>query len=141
LGSQRRDNSASAKGRPNLVETQVDVPEPPGRARVRDIKVAGREGQADLDILLTGEVRVTEGLVTKSYAELIVEGPSLGAQLERAKQDMTRLGSPLRNLTIVRDPRDAQKFYVRVSLIAPATPSVRRSPGLIRWHFQGQDLE
>ena len=111
-----------------------------GPARVRDIKYSGREGQGDLDIMFGGDARVTEGLTTKSYAELIVDGPSLASQLERSKQDVTKFGSPLRSVTVTRDPRDPSRFYVRVALLAPATATIRRSPGMVRWHFQGDDL-
>jgi hypothetical protein len=34
----------------------------------------------------------------------------------------------------------ATRFYVRVALLAPATPTVKKSAGSIRWHFQGEDM-
>ena len=108
---------------------------------MQDVGFRGREGLGDLEIAFTDDrVRVTEGLTTRSYAELIIEGAELPPSFERNKADLTKHGSPLRHVTIVRDPRDTSRFYVRVALLAPATPSVRRSPGMVRWHFQGNDL-
>lgn len=112
-----------------------------GRTRVRQVGYRGRQGLGDFDIVLTNDrVRVAEGVRTKSYAELIVDGAELPPTLERHKADLTMHGSPLRHVTIQRDPRDPARFYVRVSLLAPATSSIRRSPGAVRWHFQGDDM-
>ena len=69
-----------------------------------------------------------------------MDGAELPPKLERKRADLTMHGSPLRNVTIVRDTRDPSRFYVRVALLAPATSSIRRSPGVVRWHFQGNDL-
>jgi hypothetical protein len=112
-----------------------------GPTRVRDVGYRGREGLGTLDIALTDDrVRVTEGVSTQTYAELIIDGAELPASLERNKADLTMHGSPLRHITIVRDPRDASRFFIRVALLAPATASIRRSPGVVRWHFQGNDM-
>jgi hypothetical protein len=138
-----RTAAAGSARAPLRVQQDVVVVEPPaasGPPRVRDIAFRGREGQGDVELALTGDARVTMGLVTKSYAELFVDGVELASGLERTKQDLTRFGSPLRNLTVVRDPRDPSRFYLRISLLAPATPSVRRAAGVLRWHFQGDDM-
>jgi len=113
---------------------------PAGPSSVRTIQFHGRDGQGDLDIVFNGEARVTEGVATASYAELIVDGVSLPAQLERSKQDVTTFGSTVRNVSIVRDPRDPGRFYVRIALLAPTVASVRRSAGSIRWHFRSEDM-
>jgi len=138
-----RTAAAAPVRAPLRVERDVVVIEPPVSSRpprVRDIAFRGGEGQGDVELALTGDARVTAGLVTKTYAELIVDGVELASGLERVKQDLTRFGSPLRNLTVVRDPRDPARFYLRVSLLAPATPSIRRAQGVLRWHFQGDDM-
>ena len=129
---------------PHLATTVVDPREsnddaPRGAWRVRAVDYRGSEGQGDVDITLSGDVRITEGMATKTYAELIVDGVELPGSLER-KLDVTKYGSPLRSLTIVRDPRIANRFYVRATLLAPATPSVRRGATGVRWHFQGLDM-
>jgi len=84
-------------------------------------------------------VSVREGVVTKTYAELIVDGVEIAGSLER-KTDVTSYGSPVRTVTVVRDPRIATRFYVRLALLAPATPSIKRTTTAIRWHLQGDDM-
>ena len=138
-----RSTTAPTRSTPPLATTVVDPDDagaaPRGVARVRDVAYRGREGQGDVDIALTGDVRVTPGVSTRTYAELIVDGVLLPGSLEK-KSDVTRFGSPVRTVTVVRDPRIANRFYVRVALLAPATPSVKRSATGVRWHFQGDDM-
>ena len=84
-------------------------------------------------------MRVTEGLVTQTHAELILVGVSLDARLDR-KLDVLKFGSPIRSITIYRDARVPTRVHVIVDLLAPSTPSIRRTAGGIQWHFQGNDM-
>jgi hypothetical protein len=107
--------------------------------KIGAITYRGSEGQGDVELAIAGNVSVREGVANKTYAELIVDGVELAGSLER-KTDVTSYGSPVRTVTVVRDPRIATRFYVRVSLLAPATPSVKRGANGVRWHFQGDDM-
>jgi hypothetical protein len=108
---------------------------------VRDIACRGRDDLGTLELSFTDDrVRVTEGVTTRTYAELIVDGAELAARLERTKADLTSYGTPMRHVTIVRDARDPSRFYVRVALLTAATSSIRRDHNVVRWHFQSNGL-
>jgi hypothetical protein len=104
-----------------------------------DLTYQGREGAGDIEIALSGDIRITEGVTTSSHAELIIDGADPAAHLER-NLDVTKYGSPLRTITVVRDPHVPTRIYVMVSLLAPSTPSIHRHAGGVRWHFQGNDM-
>ena len=118
--------AAAPTATPRLTTTVVDPRDtnddaPSSAWRVRAVDYRGSEGQGDVEIALTGDVRITEGVATKMYAELIVDGVELPGSFE-GKRDVIKYGSPLRTLTIVRDPRIAKRFYVRAALLAPGDP-------------------
>ena len=81
------------------------APSVPAAPRGNPISFKGSEGVGDISIAL-GNVRITEGLVTQTHAELILDGVAIDTVLDR-KLDVLKFGSPLRSITIYRDPRDA----------------------------------
>ena len=137
------DKAVVAKQRAEVKPVLVRAAEAPavvvgGAPRVRDISYRGRNGSGDLEIAVAPNVVVTEGRVTKTRAELYLDGVELGANLER-KLDVTNLGSPVRSVTTYRDPRIANRVVVVIELITASTPRVVRHAGGIRWLFQEND--
>jgi hypothetical protein len=100
---------------------------------------SGREGAGDLALPIGPDVRITEGAVTRSRAELILDGANLDA-LVGAPIDVTRFGSPVRSVSTYHDARVAGRIVIVVQFIAPATPSIRKTAGGVRWHFSGNDM-
>jgi hypothetical protein len=120
------------------VRTRVAVAEPEA-PRSRGMVFAGKEGVGDLDLPLGPGARIVEGAVTRTRAELIVEGGGAEA-LVGAPIDVTRFGSPVRSVSTFHDARAAGRVIIVVQFIAPATPSVRKTAGGVRWHFSGNDM-
>jgi type IV pilus assembly protein PilQ len=139
------DKAVVAKQRAEVKPAPVAVaetkPEPAvaGAPRVRDIVYRGRNGSGDLEIAVAPNVAVSEGRVTKTRAELYLDGVELGANLER-KLDVTNFGSPVRSVTTYRDPRIANRVVVVIEFITASTPRIVRHAGGIRWRFQENDL-
>jgi hypothetical protein len=99
----------------------------------------GEEGYAHLDIALAGDVKITMGAVTRSRAELILDGVDVAARLEGII-DVTRFGSPIRSVRTYRDPQSPKRVRVIVELIAPVTSRVQQTATGLRWKLQGTDM-
>ncbi len=78
-------------------------------------------------------------MVNATHCELIVDGVDPGARVEQSI-DVTKFGSPVRALRVYRDPRNPTRVYISLSLLAPVTPTVRRTPKGVQWHVEGNDL-
>jgi hypothetical protein len=139
--NRRRVTSSTDADRVPFLPTEPVYPtDDTGRVRVRNITFSGHEGRGNIEINVSGDVKVTLGRVTKSRAELILDGVDLDTKLERTI-DVMRHGSPVRTITSYRDPRNANRVILVVELIAPATPTVKRGPkGEVRWVIVGNDL-
>ncbi len=109
------------------------------RPHVRDIAFSGREGTGEFDIAVSGDAAVSDGSVTRSHCELILDGVELADVLVHTT-DLTRYGSPVRSVTASRDPGIARRVHLYVELIAPSTPSRARHGDHIIWHIEGDDM-
>ena len=107
--------------------------------RSAGIAFSGRNGSGDVEILLGPDVRVTQGVVSATHAELIVDGVNPGARIEQSI-DVTKFGSPVRTLRVYRDARNPTRVYISLGLLAPVTPSVHRTPKGVQWHVEGNDM-
>jgi hypothetical protein len=114
----------------------VPRPAPTGPAK---ITFHGRNGSGDVDITLGGAIRVTQGRVSPTHADLIIDGVDPGTRIEQIL-DVTKFGSPVRTMRIYRDPNNPTRVYISLSLLAPVTPTVKKTSSGVQWHVEGTDM-
>ena len=105
-----------------------------GRGRIANVSFKGKNGSGEVFLAMPAGVRVTEGVRTKTRAELVVDGVELDARLER-NVDLTDYGSPVRAMTTRRDPRVANRVIVSIELLVPSSAKIERTAGGVRWRI------
>ena len=96
------------------------------------VSYKGKNGSGEVWLAVPANVRVTEGMRTKTRAEIVVDGVDFDSRLERTV-DVTNYGSPVRNVTTRRDARIANRVIVSVELIVPSRLTIERAAGGVRW--------
>jgi len=102
--------------------------------KVTAIDFKGDEAAGQVTIAVGDDANVQIGEITANHAELIVDNAELAQKLER-KLDVSKLGSPVRAVSSFRDRRTPNRVRLVAELSSPATPTVDRDGGTVRWHF------
>jgi hypothetical protein len=141
-----QDASSDAARRTAGTELAAQMPDAPRAAaprteparsaapRAAALAFSGRNGRAEVDLAVPERARITEGVHNRSVVQLVVDGVAPDA-LPDSLRDVTRFGSPVRNLTTYRDPAVANRVIVRAELLAPCSSSLRRTPGGVHWQL------
>ena len=100
------------------------------------LSFTGRNGSAELTLALPDRATISEGLHTRSLAQLVIDGVDDGT-LEPMR-DVASAGSPVQTITTSRDPRVPGRLIVRVELRVPCTTSLRRAADGVHWRIDEQ---
>ena len=139
-GSMRAQPAPKPAPKPaRVAAVQVSAVRPMGTSMVGGVTFHGEEGYAQVDVAIAGDVKVTVGAVTKTRAELILDGVDVNVRLEGVV-DVMRYGSPVRSVRTYRDPQSPKRVRLIVELIAPVTTRVQQTDTGLRWKLQGTDM-
>ncbi|MFN0245297.1 MAG: hypothetical protein ACKV2T_00220, partial [Kofleriaceae bacterium] len=134
-----REPAASERAAPRVATVDASPVRPMGATTLGGVVFHGEEGYAHLDIAVAGDVKVTMGAMTRTRAELILDGVDVAMRLEGVV-DVMRFGSPIRSVRTYRDPQSPKRVRVILELIAPVTSRVQQTGTGLRWKLQGIDM-
>jgi type IV pilus assembly protein PilQ len=127
---------AARTPKPETRSVKADVPAPV--AKVQNVTFHGDPASGQVDIALQGDAEVHLGEVTAQHVELIVEHAQLAPKLERTL-DVSRFGSPIRNVSSFRDRRLPDRVRLIAELAQPATPTLEHDATGVHWRFASMD--
>src|SRR5439155_19384554 len=91
-------------------------------------------GRGEVDLVVPAHARIAEGVHTRYLVQLVIDGVALDGALDAARE-VTRFGSPVRNLSAYRDPAVANRTIIRAELLAPCSTSLRRTRDGVHWQL------
>ena len=128
---------------PVMVAARTPKPEPRAAAiapaaKVQNVTFRGDAASGQVDIAVQGDADVHLGEVTAQHVELIVDHAQLAPKLERTL-DVSRFGSPIRNVSSFRDRRHPDRVLLIAELAQPATPTIDHDATGVHWRFASTD--